>query len=552
MVVTKVFQIKQKQSLKRAIDYIEREDATVIDVKEHSEDGEFDFILAADGSVQKKIISGHLVTDFNFADAEMLQLKQLANLEKGRPINNEELVKNDVLAHHVIQSFSPEDNLTPEQVHEIGRKTALELTGGSHQFVIATHMDKGHLHNHIIFNSTNSVTLNKFRWQKGTKKSLEKISDKYSDLEGAKILETKNQFGHKEYSAYQKENVFKLEIKSRLEFLLKHSTSLADFQEKAKALDLAVDFSGKFVKYRLTIPLKEKLQERNTRDSTLSKKGRYSLEQIEERLAKNEIVHSLESIKTEYDKEQAEKAEDFEIRVKIEPWQVEYETKIGIYLQMQYGIANQGTVKIPSRLVDKQEDGSFDIFIKKSDFFYFINPDNSTSNKFMKGSTLINQLAYESGEYILTKNPNISKLDLLVKEYNYLVSHGVSESDQFFELRDRFIEQIEETQASLDRLDEKVERLNKIASALEDIHSENPIDAKVAYQVLEELNISSSVSPKEIEKQVVEVSIERKALKEKFDSIVKDFTQYEKLDQHAESRRQSPALDQKQKDEVER
>lgn len=60
----------------------------------------------------------------------------------------------------------------------------------------------------------------------------------------------------------------------------------------------------------------------------------------------------------------------------------------------------------------------------------------------------------------------------------------------------------------------KVERLNKITSALEDIHSESPIDAEVAYQVLEELNISPSVNPKEIEKQVVEVSIERKALKE--------------------------------------
>ena len=274
----------------------------------------------------------------------------------------------------------------------------------------------------------------------------------------------------------------------------------------------------------------------------MSKKGRYSLEQIQERIAKNKIVHPLESIKSEYDKLQAEKAEDFEIRVKIEPWQVEHETDTGIYLQMQYGIANQGTVKIPSRLVDKQDDGSFDVFIKKSDFFYFINPDNSASNKFMKGSTLINQLAYESGEYILTKNPNISKLDLLVKEYNYLVSHNVSDSDQFHELRDRFIAQIEETQDSLDRLDDKVERLNKIASALEDIHSESPIDAKVAYQVLEELNISPSVNPKEIEKQVVEVSIERKALMEKFDSIVKDFTQYEKLERHAEARRTNQRL----------
>lgn len=545
MVVTKVKQIKSVNKLSDGLKYIEDGAKTI---GTELIDSNLNFpVKMIDGQLVSQLVSGNLVIDVESAYSEFMMLKQLANLEKGRPINNEELLKNDVLAHHVIQSFSPEDNLTPEQVHEIGRKTALELTGGSHQFIIATHMDKGHLHNHIYINSTNSITLNKFRWQKGTKKALEQISDKYADLAGAKILEHKNQFGHKEYSAYQKENIFKLEIKSRLEFLLKHSTSLADFQEKAKALGLAVDFSGKYGKFKLL----DKEQKRNTRDSTLSKKGRYSLKQIEERIAKNEIVHPLESIKDEYDKEQAEKADDFEIRVKIEPWQVEHETNTGIYLQMQYGIANQGTVKIPSRLVDKQEDGSFDIFIKKLDFFYFINPDNSTSNKFMKGSTLINQLAYESGEYILTKNPNISKLDLLVKEYNYLVSHGVSESDQFYELRDRFLEQIEETQESLNRLDEKVEHLNKIASALEDISSDNPIDAKVAYQILEELNISSSVNPKEIEKQVVEVSIERKALKEKFDSIIKDFTQYEKLERHAEARRQSPTLDQTQKDEME-
>ena len=101
-------------------------------------------------------------------------------------------------------------------------------------------------------------------------------------------------------------------------------------------------------------------------------------------------------------------------------------------------------------------------------------------------------------------------------------------------------------------MDEKVERLNKIASALEDIHADNPIDAKVAYQILEELNISPSVNPKEIEKQVVEVSIERKALKEKFDSIVKDFTQYEKLEKNAQARRQDKYLQEKQDEEMKR
>lgn len=536
MVVTKHLTIKSINKLASGIKYI-IDGAKTIGTELIDSDLNFP-VKVVDGTAVSQLISGHLLIDVESADLEFRQLKQLANLEKGRPINNEELVKSDVLAHHVIQSFSPEDNLTPEQVHEIGRKTALELTGGSHQFVIATHMDKGHLHNHIYINSTNSVTLNKFRWQKGTKKALEQISDKYSDLAGAKILENKNQFGHKEYSAYQKANVFKLEIKSRLEFLLKHSMNLKDFEEKAKALNIATDFSGKYAKYKLL----DKEQKRNTRDSSLSKKGRYSLETIEKQIAKNEVVYSLAAIKSEYDKLQIEKADDFEIRVKIEPWQVEAKIETGIYLQMQYGIANQGTVKIPSRLVDQLEDGSFDVFIKKSDFFYFINPDNSSSNKFMKGSTLINQLASESGEYILKKNPNISKLDLLVREYNYLVSHNISESDQFIELRERFLAQIEETQESLNHLDNRIERLNKIASALEDYQSSNPIDKEVAEAVLKELSVSTGLDIKEVEKQVIEVTIERKGLKEKFDSIVKDFTQYERLEKNAKARRQEPSL----------
>ncbi|OHY30648.1 relaxase [Streptococcus parauberis] len=547
MVVTKVKQLKSVNKLTAGIKYIEDGAKTI---GTELVDSNLNFpVKVVDGKVVSQLISGHLIVDVESADLEFRQLKHLANLEKGRPSNNEELQKNDVLAHHIIQSFDPDDNLTPEQVHEIGRKTALELTGGSHQFVIATHLDKGHLHNHIYINSTNSVTLNKLRWQKGTKKALEHISDKYADIEGAKIIEQRNKLGHKEYSAYQKENVFKLEIKSRLEFLLKHSTSLKDFQEKAKVLNVSTDFSGRYAKYKLL----DREQKINTRDSSLSKKGRYSLEQIEKEIAKNEVVYSLSEIKKEYDKLQKEKNDDFEIRVKIEPWQVEAKTETGLYLKMQYGIANEGTVKIPSRLVDQVEDGSFDIFIKKSDFFYFINPDNSSSNKFMKGAILINQLAAESGEYIFKKNPNISKLDLLVREYNYLVSHNISDSDQFLELKSRFLAQIEETKESLNKLDEKIERLHRIASALEDYNSNDPIDIEVAEAVLKELSVSPNMDIKEIEKQVIEVFIEKKGLKETFDKIIKDFTQYEKIEKNSKAREYNRTLTRnKESNEVEK
>ncbi|KAF0073002.1 relaxase/mobilization nuclease domain-containing protein, partial [Streptococcus agalactiae] len=165
-------------------------------------------------------------------------------------------LKNDnrVLAHHIVQSFSPDDKLTPEEVNEIGRKTALEFNGGDYQFVVATHVDKGFLHNHIIFNTTNEVTLKKFRWQKNTARNLFQISNKHAELYGAKILEPKLRTSYTDYSAWRRQNNISYEIKQRLNLLLKPSTSIEAFQQKAKALDLHIDFSGKFAKSRLPVP----------------------------------------------------------------------------------------------------------------------------------------------------------------------------------------------------------------------------------------------------------------------------------------------------------
>lgn len=129
-------------------------------------------------------------------------------------------------------------------------------------------MDKGHIHNHIIFNTTNSTTLKKFEWKKGTKQSLSKISDKHSELAGAKIIEPKMNNSYTKYSAWKESNNFRQSIKDRLDFLLKNAVDLYDFNEKAKALNLEIDVSGKYT----TFKLKDSYQKRGVRDRTLSKK----------------------------------------------------------------------------------------------------------------------------------------------------------------------------------------------------------------------------------------------------------------------------------------
>lgn len=534
MVVTKVIQVKTSRNLKRAIDYITRDNATLKLDTEHLEGDENYSFEIVNGQVMKRLVSGHDLTDISDPRTiyeDFVLLKQSVDAL----YNNDELsdLKNDkrVLAHHIIQSFSPEDGLTPEEVNEIGRKTALELTGGDYQFVVATHMDKGHLHNHIIFNTTNEVTLKKFRWQKGTKKSLEHISDKYAELYGAKVLEPRLRNSHTDYSAWRRKNNFRFEIKERLNFLLKHSLDMTDFLQKAKTLNLQVDTSGKYIKYKLL----DQPQERFVRDRTLSKKGKFSLEKIKEQIATNEVVYDLNVIKEKYDEEQESKQDDFEMQLTIEPWQIEQLTHQSIYVPITFGLDRKGTVSIPARMLDQNEDGTFTAYLKKNDFFYFLNTDHSEQNRFIKGVTLIKQLSAQNGEMILTKNKNITNLDRLVDEFNFLAANNVTNSKQFENLQQQFLEQLDETDKTLAALGDKIFYLNKLLGALSD-YQNNIVPSEVSLDLLEKGKIDKTMKLDELQKEIKELQIERDTLKKHRDKIVKDYDFTKEIKQTHEKR----------------
>lgn len=512
-------QIKTPSNLKIAMRYILNEAKTLVkDVKET--DTDFPLIYH-NGEMQLKLVSGYGIEDVSVADEEMVMTKIAAAFKKGDDDLKELNSGKQVLAHHLIQSFSPEDNLTPEQVHEIGRQTMMEFTGGDYEFVIATHVDKHHLHNHIILSTTNTSTLKKMRWQKNTLKNLRAISDKHAAKYGAKIIEPSMKNSYTKYSAWRRQNNYRFEIKQRLDFLLKQSTSLEDFKEKAQALDLQIVFSGKFVKYQLT----DQPQKRRVRDDTLSKKGRYSLEQIKEQVEKNQLVYDVSEIKERYQETKSEIDNDFELKLSVASWQVEQESKQGIYLQMDYGALNSGTILVPAHKVDKTEDGNYTIYIKEKDYFYFLNPDQSQKNRYMMGTTVARQLAKQNGELLVTKNPSISSMRELIKEYNFLVEHGVTSGTQFQELENRFNEKIKETDKELKQLDNRLARLHKIEGALMTLEVA-PENSFTAIQVLQELNIPTETELTDIQQRIQQYQIEREALQEFFEDTLEHYTNY--------------------------
>lgn len=524
-------QIKTSSNLKIAVRYILNEAKTLVkDVKET--DTDFPLIYH-NGEMQLKLVSGHGIEDVSVAAEEMVMTKIAAAFKKGDDDLKELTSGEQVLAHHLIQSFSPEDNLTPEQVHEIGRQTMMEFTGGDYEFVIATHVDKEHLHNHIILSTTNTSTLKKMRWQKNTLKNLRAISDKHAAKYGAKIIEPSMKNSYTKYSAWRRQNNYRFEIKQRLDFLLKQSTSLEDFKEKAQALDLQIDFSGKFVKYQLT----DQPQKRRVRDDTLSKKGRYSLEQINEQVEKNQLVYDVSEIKERYQETKSEIDNDFELKLEVASWQVEQESKQGIYLQMDYGALNSGTILVPAHKVDKTEDGNYTIYIKEKDYFYFLNPDQSQKNRYMMGTTVARQLAKQNGELLVTKNPSISSMRELIKEYNLLVEHGVTNGTQFQELENRFNEKIKETDEELKQLDNRLARLHKIEGALMTLEVA-PENSFTAIQILQELNIPTETELADIQQRIQQYQIEKEALQEFFEDTLKNYTNYQEVKQNVLTRKE--------------
>lgn len=108
----------------------------------------------------EKTNNGELVTGYECdpktADEEFLLAKRQYQHITGRQ------QKNDVIAYQIRQSFKPGE-ITPEEANEVGRETAMRFLKGKHAFIVATHIDKAHIHNHIIFNSTTLDCTHKFR-----------------------------------------------------------------------------------------------------------------------------------------------------------------------------------------------------------------------------------------------------------------------------------------------------------------------------------------------------------------------------------------------------
>ena len=182
-----------------------------------------------------------------------------------------------VLARHLIQSFDIGE-VTPEEAHEVGKQLADEWLKGKYEYVIATHIDKGHCHNHIIFNAVNYVDFHAYRSNKRTYRELRQLSDEICKEHGLSVIPPSQNKGmdYKEYTEAKRGTSWKQKLKQTIDRLVITAKDYDDFLRLMQEAGYEIK-TGKYISFRA------EGQERFTRSKTIGEN--YTEERIKERIA---------------------------------------------------------------------------------------------------------------------------------------------------------------------------------------------------------------------------------------------------------------------------
>ena len=230
----------------------------------------------------EKTDGGLLVSGFN-TEPEMasLEFEMTMFLSKSERGDYSRVGGADIKAHHMIQNFSPDDNITPEQAHEIGRAWANEVLGGKHEYVIATHIDKGHIHNHVIFNATSYFNLKKFKSvPKKTVQRLRQISDRLCEENGLIVL-PENLPKNKEHTNWNVKPSKRTGLQGILDEAIQEAVDFDSFKKELETRGVKIK-EGKHLAY-LPPDGKRFLRGHNI-------KGDYSKEKILQRIEENKLL----------------------------------------------------------------------------------------------------------------------------------------------------------------------------------------------------------------------------------------------------------------------
>ena len=182
-----------------------------------------------------------------------------------------------ITARHVIQSFEIGE-VTPELAHEIGKQFADEILGGKYEYVLTTHIDKDHVHNHLIFNAVDFVNYHAYKSYKRIYYDMREVSDRLCKENGLSVIPPSQNkgMGYKEYTEAKRGTSWKQKLKQTIDRLVITAKDYDDFLRLMQEAGYEIK-TGKYISFRA------KGQERFTRSKTIGEN--YTEERIKERIA---------------------------------------------------------------------------------------------------------------------------------------------------------------------------------------------------------------------------------------------------------------------------
>lgn len=200
-----------------------------------------------------KTDAGHLVST-NYTNTHLDDSEYLADLMMQDISSTRFGVRSGtVLGRHVIQSFNPDDNITPEQAHELGVAFIEKITGGEYKYVIATHVDRHHIHNHVIICNASDVTHKMLRMQKSTLKTWRDISDRLCQEQGLHVIKKAHVERHgrslAEIYAGTKGIGIKDRMRTSIDLAAAHANDFSDFVSRANRAGVTVQIRGKHLTF---------------------------------------------------------------------------------------------------------------------------------------------------------------------------------------------------------------------------------------------------------------------------------------------------------------
>lgn len=182
-----------------------------------------------------------------------------------------------IIARHVIQSFEIGE-VTPELAHEIGKQFADEILGGKYEYVLTTHIDKDHVHNHLIFNAVDFVDYHAYKSYKRIYYDMREVSDRLCKENGLSVIPPSQNkgMGYKEYTEAKRGTSWKQKLKQTIDRLVITAKDYDDFLRLMQGAGYEIK-TGKYISFRA------EGQERFTRSKTIGEN--YTEERIKERIA---------------------------------------------------------------------------------------------------------------------------------------------------------------------------------------------------------------------------------------------------------------------------